>query len=252
VGISESTTGGGGVATEALDEGVAIAGTDSTLNFTGAGVTATQDGGDPNQVNVDIPGAAGADHGALVGLGDDDHTQYLLADGTRALSGAMDFGGVAHTNLLSIAITNGGLAGIVRGIADAVEIGSTSAHATRLLVANATKLQVNASVLSLTSIGIREERVAFGAGANAIAVTQSIVGKTAITGGGDTMTLPAPATAGDGWTCSITDESGGAGTDHITVDVSGGGTISGQASVDITEDYGSLTVYCDGSNYFIR
>lgn len=32
------------------------------------------------------------DHGALSGLADDDHTQYLLADGTRALSAAWDTG----------------------------------------------------------------------------------------------------------------------------------------------------------------
>jgi hypothetical protein len=33
--------------------------------------------------------AAGGDHGALTGLSDDDHTQYALADGTRAFSGAV-------------------------------------------------------------------------------------------------------------------------------------------------------------------
>lgn len=40
-----------------------------TLQFTGAGVTAT------------------TDHGSLSGLLDDDHTQYLLVDGTRSMSG---------------------------------------------------------------------------------------------------------------------------------------------------------------------
>ncbi len=30
------------------------------------------------------------DHGELAGLDDDDHTQYLLADGTRAMSGPLD------------------------------------------------------------------------------------------------------------------------------------------------------------------
>ena len=35
---------------------------------------------------------ASIDHGALSGLGDDDHTQYLLASGTRALSGNWDAG----------------------------------------------------------------------------------------------------------------------------------------------------------------
>lgn len=34
-----------------------------------------------------------SDHGALTGLGDDDHTQYLLADGTRSVSGDLDVTG---------------------------------------------------------------------------------------------------------------------------------------------------------------
>jgi hypothetical protein len=38
------------------------------------------------------PGGGAGDHGALSGLADDDHTQYLLASGTRALSAAWDAG----------------------------------------------------------------------------------------------------------------------------------------------------------------
>ena len=39
------------------------------------------------------------DHGALSGLDDDDHTQYLLADGSRALGGNLDGGGNKIINL---------------------------------------------------------------------------------------------------------------------------------------------------------
>lgn len=39
------------------------------------------------------------DHGALTGLGDDDHTQYLLVDGTRAMSGDLDVGSNSITNV---------------------------------------------------------------------------------------------------------------------------------------------------------
>jgi hypothetical protein len=39
------------------------------------------------------------DHGALSGLGDDDHTQYLLANGTRALTGDLSMGGNQLTNV---------------------------------------------------------------------------------------------------------------------------------------------------------
>lgn len=46
------------------------------------------------------------DHGALAGLGDDDHTQYLLVDGTRAMSGALDMGSNDIDNAGSITATS--------------------------------------------------------------------------------------------------------------------------------------------------
>lgn len=51
-----------------------------TLQFTGAGVTAT------------------TDHGSLAGLLDDDHTQYLLVDGSRTMSGGLDMNSNTITN----------------------------------------------------------------------------------------------------------------------------------------------------------
>lgn len=50
--------------------------------------------------NPVIPAAGGVtDHGALTGLGDDDHAQYLLTNGTRALTGNQSAGGNKITNL---------------------------------------------------------------------------------------------------------------------------------------------------------
>jgi len=43
-------------------------------------------------------GGGVTDHGALTGLSDDDHTQYLLTDGTRTLTGNQDFGGNVADN----------------------------------------------------------------------------------------------------------------------------------------------------------
>lgn len=39
------------------------------------------------------------DHGALLGLGDDDHTQYILVDASRAFTGAQSMGGFNLTNV---------------------------------------------------------------------------------------------------------------------------------------------------------
>lgn len=44
-------------------------------------------------------GAALTDHGALQGLGDDDHPQYLLVDGSRALTASLSAGGNKLTGL---------------------------------------------------------------------------------------------------------------------------------------------------------
>ena len=57
--------------------------------------------GDTYSGTHDFTGATvtGIDHGALSGLEDDDHSQYLRADGTRALAGAWDMGNQALTNV---------------------------------------------------------------------------------------------------------------------------------------------------------
>lgn len=51
---------------------------------------------------AETPAAAGSgvtDHGALTGLGDDDHPHYFLADGSRPMAGNLNAGGNLITNL---------------------------------------------------------------------------------------------------------------------------------------------------------
>lgn len=74
------------------------------------GFTSTVSGVDPTQdfhlttkdyVDTAITTATGSlttDHGALTGLEDDDHTQYILADGTRAFTGVYDAVGMRLTD----------------------------------------------------------------------------------------------------------------------------------------------------------
>ncbi|MDA0166265.1 hypothetical protein OM076_38730 [Solirubrobacter ginsenosidimutans] len=66
-----------------------------------------------------VPKAPITDHGQLTGLGDDDHTQYLLVDGSRALSGDLKAGthrltGLADAVDTQDAVTLGQLANVLR------------------------------------------------------------------------------------------------------------------------------------------
>jgi len=57
-----------------------------------AAPTVAGDAANKQYVDDAVAGVATADHGDLTGLADDDHTQYLLVDGTRAMTGALDLG----------------------------------------------------------------------------------------------------------------------------------------------------------------
>jgi len=46
----------------------------------------------PGWIDANVSGGT-SDHGGLTGLGDDDHTQYILVDGTRAMTGDLNMDG---------------------------------------------------------------------------------------------------------------------------------------------------------------
>jgi hypothetical protein len=78
-----------------LDDAVLVS------NTTGAGTVTVSDDG---LGNVTISGSSSTpDHGALTGLSDDDHTQYIRVDGTRAFTGNQSLGGknLTNANLIS-------------------------------------------------------------------------------------------------------------------------------------------------------
>ena len=54
------------------------------------------------------------------------------------------------------------------------------------------------------------------------------------------------------WFFDVKDESGGAGTNKITIDTEGVELIDGVSSVEITADYGAIRLYSNGSNLFTR
>src|SRR5690606_37399584 len=86
-----------------------------------------------DELNV-IASSVVTDHGALIGLADDDHTQYLLVSGTRALPGSLDLG---TNNIINV------------GTVDGVDI---SSHSTRHESGGVDEIQIeNLSTLETNS-----------------------------------------------------------------------------------------------------
>lgn len=83
-------------------------------------------------------GGSVIDHGNLLGLGDDDHTQYFLVDGTRSFTGNINLGGYQITNV---------------GNVDGVDI---SAHASRHLPNGSDPISTSSAVSigNTNSVGI--------------------------------------------------------------------------------------------------
>ncbi len=63
-----------------------------------------------------------------------------------------------------------------------------------------------------------------------------------------TITLPSGMSAGR--TFVVTDESGAAGSNTVTIDTAGSELIDGAASVTITTNYGSVPFYFNGTDWF--
>jgi hypothetical protein len=86
--------------------------------------------------------------------------------------------------------------------------------------------------------------------ANYTATTSDyLIGYTLISAG-RTVTLPAANTMTNK-KITIKDESGSAGTYNITVDGSGSETIDGAATKVINTNFGSITMYSNGANWFV-
>ena len=70
-------------------------------------------------------------------------------------------------------------------------------------------------------------------------------------GGAVTVTLGS-AMVTEGAHVIINDEGGAAATNAITIDTEGSETVDGATSQSIGSDYGTLTLYSDGANWFSK
>ena len=101
LGWEADATGGGGAAITVEDEGTALATDAETLNFTGAGVTVTNDDNDAGKKVIDIPAATGQG-GGLTAV---ETNATLSGDGTSGNALGIADGGVDTTQLANDAVT---------------------------------------------------------------------------------------------------------------------------------------------------
>lgn len=135
-------------------------------------------------------------------------------------------------------------------------LNATSATACALIANGTTRISCSTN----TTIGVNGETIVgnaltFKRTATAVSVSVSasadyIIG---VTDNSAARTITLPSGPNTGATYIIKDEAGTAGSaNNITVTVTGGvKTIDGLTSQLITQNYGSLTVYYNGTNYFI-
>lgn len=98
-----------------------------------------------------------------------------------------------------------------------------------------------------TSLGFKRTTVADIA--YTVLVTDLIVAYTTLTAA-RTVTLPAAATAGARKVYIIKDEAGTAATNNITIDGNASEVIDGSTTKIINTNYGSVTIYCNGTAWF--
>ena len=93
--------------------------------------------------------------------------------------------------------------------------------------------------------------VTVSSGTHNMAVTDQLINVTYTATDVVTVNLVAAATAKAGKVVVIVDGGGNAGTNNITIDGNSAETISGAATYVISGDYNAVTLWCDGSNWFI-
>jgi len=85
--------------TGVTDDGTNVATGRVPIGSSDGSITVTVTDGLNGTVDVTVAAPAGTDHGGLDGLGDDDHPQYVLADGSRAFAGTQSMGSHKLTDL---------------------------------------------------------------------------------------------------------------------------------------------------------
>lgn len=125
----------------------------------------------------------------------------------------------------------------------------SNAEVRRLLVdATTGRLKVSASV-NLNG-NVTWSRTAITTATYTMLAADFIMGVTRTTAGACTITLPTSEVA-SGRVLFVKDEGNNAGANNITIATQGSETIDGDSTFVIDQDSMSISIYSDGSNWFI-
>jgi hypothetical protein len=142
----------------------------------------------------------------------------------------------------------------VNALTNAIAIGYNSSVATSnsLVLGNGANVGIGTSspTRSLTVIGGQIVNVVESATNYTVLNSDYITGITS-TAAPRTVTLPTAASANKGQIYVVKDQSGGAATNNITVNVNGGGNIDGAATKVINTNYGAFSFYSNGTQWYV-
>jgi hypothetical protein len=94
--------------------------------------------------DLSIADLATKDHDLLGGLGDDDHTQYVLGDGSRAMTGGLEITSAADS-IITLTDTTNTCVTTLEALNTFGRVGTTSAHSLYILTSNAGRIFLDTS-----------------------------------------------------------------------------------------------------------
>jgi hypothetical protein len=137
----------------------------------------------------DIPSAGVTDHGALTGLGDDDHTQYIRVDGTRAFTGDQSMGNNNLTNI-NQAVMTGASSQLVMSGGDIVQVDDITANGSGSVwnlvggdITNVDDMTMGGATSTISDVGTLSMTSGGGTINNVLSLSMSPVGEVDMNGG---------------------------------------------------------------------
>ena len=198
----------------------------------GAGITVSASTGSVTVTNAGVTAFNGST-GAVLGVGS-------ITGTANQVTASASTGSVTLSLPQSIATSSAPqFAGLTIAGTGAVSIGSTTAGTMNNVAIGATTA-TTAKFTGLTVGYVSVGSATYVADANTNIIGCNRAGTVAVT-------LPAVAI---GRLITIKDESGGAASNNITI-TPASGLIEGNASYTLNINYGAVTTYCNGTNWFI-